>query len=102
VAAANKIERPVDSKIYYVPAGQELRARYTFNDGDGGGDLLIDGAESLNVVQWYANNAKVPIYIGPRLPAEYVTKGRVISFVVTPDDGDDTGAPVESDEVTVQ
>jgi hypothetical protein len=102
IAGVNKIERPASSGIFYVPPGQELRARFTFNDNDGGGDIVLDGAESLNIVNWYTNDSVIPIHTGPRLPLEKVTKGRVISFVVTPKDTDDFGNPVESDEVTVQ
>jgi len=102
ISAVNKIESPENSGIFYITANQELRARYVFNDGDGGGDILIDGGNNLNLVQWYDNNSNIPIYTGPRLPANYVTKGRVISFVATPYDGDDFGSPATSDEVTVR
>jgi hypothetical protein len=80
--------------VLYCQSGIDLVASYTFSDPDGG----IDSS----TVDWFDRDSQSPIHTGSLLPKEQVTGGRVLSFVVTPYDGQDYGNPVRAREVTVR
>ena len=98
INAVGKIQNTTGS---YVGKGVELRARYVFNNADGGGDVDLDGVAGSSTVRWYDHDSIQPIYVGPRLPASTTVRGQVISFTVTPYDGQSYGSPVRSDDVVV-
>lgn len=79
--------------VYYVPSGATVTAQYVFED--------LDGTSDESVVTWYDKDSTESLYVGVNLPTELVTSGRVLSFIVSPYDGQNYGTSVRSDEVTV-
>lgn len=82
----------IDGK-YYVPAGATVTAQYVFED--------IDGTNDESVITWYNKDSEESLYVGVNLPTELVVSGNVLSFIVSPYDGQNYGTSVRSDEVTV-
>ena len=82
----------IDGK-YYVPAGATVTAQYVFED--------IDGTNDESIITWYNKDSEESLYVGVNLPTELVVSGNVLSFIVSPYDGQNYGTSVRSDEVTV-
>jgi hypothetical protein len=85
-----KANNPINSNS--VVNGSILTAYYVFNNGT-----------DLSTIKWYewTNSTSNLIYTGSTLPTEYVTAGKVISFIVSPFNGDDYGSSVESSQLNI-
>jgi len=86
-------QKTVINSKFYVPAGATVSAQYVFED--------IDGSNDESIVNWYNQDSNTVIHTGIVIPASLVVSGSVLSFIVTPYDGQNHGTSVRSDEVTV-
>lgn len=105
ISATGKVEEPASSGNFYVPAGTELRAYYSYTDADTG-TVVINGAAHTSLVEWYINDSKTVYSNSPTIPANTTQAGQSISFRVTPRDGTvpsaHLGIPVMSENVVVR
>jgi hypothetical protein len=103
ILATGKVEDPPSSGDYYVPAGTELRARYSYTDGT---TVVIDGAEHTCLVEWFINDSSSVYSTLPRIPSGATSPGQSINFRVTPRDGvmpnSHIGIPVTSDTIFIR
>jgi len=101
ISAGGLVEDPASSGNYYVPAGEELRAYYIFNDGEGN-ETTINGTTHTSTVEWFKNDGQTPISTNPKIAANTTVAGEAYSFKVTPKDATHTGTPVMSLTVVVR
>lgn len=81
------------SGVTYVKSGNTLTATYLQVDPDNGPDQAV--------IQWY-NKDSSSIASGKTIPQGVTTAGQIISFIVTPYDGQMFGVPVQSGYVSVR
>lgn len=105
ISATGKVEDPVSSGNYYVPAGTELRAYYSYTDADTG-TTVVNGVAHNSLVEWFLNDSATVYSILPAIPAGTTTAGQSLSFRVTPRDGAmpnaHIGIPVLSENVVIR
>ena len=89
---------PVASNVLITPSApdttDDLTVSYTYSDDDG-------DAESGTTVAWFKDGASQPAFTELTLPSTATSKGEAWHAVITPSDGEDTGAPVASPTVSV-